>query len=129
MDLRLPACATSIPRIRHAVVAFAIEHGCADAAAASIGLAVTEAATNAVLHAYAGGEPGEVRAVVCAEPDRLVVEVRDWGAGMGPRLDSTGLGLGLPTIAALATSLDIEAAEGAGTLLRMNFSRATAGAA
>jgi len=127
LDLRLPARAESIPRIRHAVIAFASDHGYEDAGA--IGLAVTEAATNAVLHAYIDGEPGDLRAVACVKPDQLIVVVRDWGSGMGPRLDTPGLGLGLPTIATLTTSFDVEAADGAGTLLRMHFSRATAAAA
>jgi anti-sigma regulatory factor (Ser/Thr protein kinase) len=128
LDLRLPARPESIPRIRHAVVAFATAHGYEDPGA--IALAVTEAATNAVLHAYtAHSEPGEVLAVACAEPDQLVVVVRDWGSGMGPRLDTPGLGLGLPTIATLASSFDVEAAEGAGTLLRMRFMRSAADAA
>ena len=127
IDLRLPAVPASIPHIRRSVVAFAAEHGYADTAA--IALAVTEAATNAVLHAYADGEPGEVRAVACAEPDRLVLVVRDWGSGMGPRLDTPGLGLGLPTIATLAGSFDVEAADGRGTLLRMHFPRETPAAA
>lgn len=122
IDLRLPARADSIPRIRHAIVAFATEHGCDDPP--GVGLAVTEAATNAVLHAYEGTEPGDVRAVACAEPDRLVVVVRDWGRGMAPRLETPGLGLGLPTIASLAVSFAVEAADGAGTLLRMHFARA-----
>jgi serine/threonine-protein kinase RsbW len=128
LDLQLPARPESIPRIRHAVVAFATAHGYEDPGA--IALAVTEAATNAVLHAYtAHSEPGEVRAVACAEPAQLVVVVRDWGSGMGPRLDTPGLGLGLPTIATLASSFDVEAAEGAGTLLRMHFTRTAADAA
>lgn len=127
LDLRLPARAESIPSIRHAVVAFAARHGYEDVP--GIALAVTEAATNAVLHAYAGTEPGDVRAVACAEPDRLVVVVRDWGAGMGPRLDTPGLGLGLPTIATVASAFDVEAADGAGTLLRMHFMRSTAAVA
>jgi anti-sigma regulatory factor (Ser/Thr protein kinase) len=127
IDLRLPAQPDSIPRIRRAMVAFATEHGYPDPHA--VGLAVTEAATNAVLHAYVDDTPGEIRAVACAEADRLVVVVRDWGAGMGPRLDTPGLGLGLPTIATLASSFDVEAADGAGTLLRMHFSRAAASAA
>lgn len=121
IDLRLPARAESIPRIRRAVVAFARRHGYADPD--GIGLAVTEAATNAVLHAYMGAEAGDVRAVACAEAERLVVVVRDWGSGMVPRLDTPGLGLGLPTIATLAGSFDVEAADGAGTLLRMHFPR------
>ena len=121
IDLRLPARPESIPRIRRAIIEFAEKHGYADPE--SVGLAATEAATNAVLHAYVGAEPGDVRAVACAEPDRLVVVVRDWGRGMGPRLNTPGLGLGLPTIATLTAALDVEAADGAGTLLRMQFPR------
>jgi serine/threonine-protein kinase RsbW len=128
LDLQLPAQPESIPRIRHAVVAFAIAHGYEDPGA--IALAVTEAATNVVLHAYTTHpEPGDVCAMVRVEPDQLVVVVRDWGMGMAPRLDTPGLGLGLPTIASLASSFDVEAAEGAGTLLRMHFTRHTADAA
>jgi serine/threonine-protein kinase RsbW/stage II sporulation protein AB (anti-sigma F factor) len=121
IDLRLPALAESIPHIRHAIMSFAERHGYRELEA--IGLAVTEAATNAVLHAYVGSEPGDVRAVACAEAERLVVVVRDWGTGMAPRLDTPGLGLGLPTIAALAASFDVEAADGRGTLMRMQFER------
>jgi anti-sigma regulatory factor (Ser/Thr protein kinase) len=89
----------------------------------AIGLAVTEAATNVTLHAYRDDQPGEVRVVVCAEPERFVVVVRDWGTGLRPRADSPGLGLGLPVIASLATEFRVEAAEGQGTLLRMHFTR------
>lgn len=121
LDMRVPAQATVIPRVRHAVVEFAESHGLPDPSA--VGLAVTEALTNVVLHAYSDGEPGEVRVVVCPEPERLVVVVRDWGSGMRPRRDSPGLGVGLPTIASLADSLDVEDAEGRGTLLRMQFQR------
>jgi anti-sigma regulatory factor (Ser/Thr protein kinase) len=67
--------------------------------------------------------------VVCAEPDQLVVVVRDWGTGMRPRPDSPGLGIGLPTIASLANVFDVEAADGVGTLLRMHFTCAAARAA
>jgi anti-sigma regulatory factor (Ser/Thr protein kinase) len=121
IDLVLPALPESVPRIRRALVAFAVSHGYPDPDA--VALAVSEAATNAVQHAYPGGASGDVRAVACAEPDMLVVVVRDWGAGMAPRVDSPGLGLGLPTIASLAAALDVEAADGEGTLLRMRFPR------
>ncbi len=127
LDLRLPARAESVPQIRHAMIAFARDHGYEDGGA--IGLAVTEAVTNAVLHAYPDGEPGDLRAVACADRDQFVVVVRDWGTGMCPRLDTPGLGLGLPTIATLTSSFDVEAADGAGTLLRMHFARAAAVAA
>src|SRR4051794_34539161 len=96
LDLRVPARAEAIPRLREAAVAFAREHAMPDPDA--VGLAVTEAATNVVLHAYPDDGAGDVRLVMCPEPSRLVVVVRDWGAGMRPRPDSPGLGVGLPTI-------------------------------
>jgi anti-sigma regulatory factor (Ser/Thr protein kinase) len=105
-------------------VSFVEAHDAPDAHA--IGLAVTEAVTNAVLHAYVDGAPGDVRVVVCAESRRFVIVVRDWGRGMRPRADSPGLGLGLPVIARIADDLRVESADGenAGTLIRMHFARA-----
>jgi serine/threonine-protein kinase RsbW/stage II sporulation protein AB (anti-sigma F factor) len=70
-----------------------------------------------------------MRIVACDRPDRLVVVVRDYGGGMRPRPDSPGLGLGLPLISSMADELQIEAAEGAGTLLRMHFVKPAAMAA
>jgi serine/threonine-protein kinase RsbW len=43
-------------------------------------------------------------------------------SGMRPRPDSPGLGLGMPLISDLATSLEVADSDGdAGTLLRMTF--------
>jgi len=111
-----------IRQLREAAVAFARVHELRDPDA--VGLAVTEAATNVVLHAYPDGEQGDIRLVMCPEPERIVVVVRDWGHGMRPRPDSPGLGVGLPTIATVAGAFSVEAADGAGTLLRMHFDRA-----
>ncbi|MGZ6642343.1 MAG: ATP-binding protein [Solirubrobacteraceae bacterium] len=123
----MPAQPDSIPHIRAEVMRFVDEQRAPDPHA--IGLAVTEAATNVVLHAYRDGAPGEVRVVICVEPERFVVVVRDWGSGMRPRSDSPGLGLGLPVIANLASELRVEAATERGTLIRMYFDRAGAQAA
>jgi serine/threonine-protein kinase RsbW len=121
LDLRARAEPGSIPEIRHAVTDFANAHDIADTDA--VALAVTEAVTNAVVHAYRGDDSGDVRVVACAEPSRLVLVVRDYGCGMGPRHDSPGLGIGLPTIGHLAEEFSIEAPEGEGTRLRMHFAR------
>jgi anti-sigma regulatory factor (Ser/Thr protein kinase) len=121
-EQRLPAQPSSVAQLRRAVVDFAAEHGFADTG--PIALAVSEAATNAVIHAYRDSEPGEVQVVACDEHDRLVVVVRDYGQGMMPRADSPGLGLGLPMISTMVSDLQIEAAEGTGTLLRMHFAKA-----
>jgi serine/threonine-protein kinase RsbW/stage II sporulation protein AB (anti-sigma F factor) len=109
-----------VPGVRRAVVDFAELHGIG--VSPDIALAVSEAVTNAVLHAYRDGRPGEMRVVACAEPERLVVVVRDYGCGMSPHPDSPGLGLGLSVIGRLVAELSIERPDdGTGTRLRMSF--------
>jgi serine/threonine-protein kinase RsbW len=121
LDLRLTAEPRAVRAIRHAVRRFAHAHGVEDVD--GVAIAVSEAATNAVLHAYREGRSGDVRVVACAEPERLVVVVRDYGCGMRPRADSPGLGVGLAAIGHLATHFNVEAPEGNGTRLRMHFPR------
>ena len=83
-------------------------------------LAVTEACTNVVRHAYEGAEgPLEVR--VEPKRDRLTVVVTDRGTGIRPNPGSDGAGLGLPLIAALASQLEIADGEEAGSCVRMSF--------
>src|SRR3954462_1047968 len=78
-------------------------------------LALTEACTNSVRHAYAGGE-GHVEILYELHPDKLVVEVADEGEGFEPpsdpgsALDSDELsegGLGIAIIEALADEFEI----------------------
>ena len=103
-----------------AVVDFAELHGVG--VAPDVALAVSEAITNAVLHAYREEQAGPMRVVACAEPDRLVVVVRDYGCGMRPNPHSPGLGLGLAVIGRVATELNIERPDaGGGTRIRMCF--------
>ena len=47
----------------------------------------------------------------------------DEGRGLGPSPDTAGPGLGLPLIAALTDSLEIEQEPSAGSRLLMSFSR------
>jgi stage II sporulation protein AB (anti-sigma F factor) len=118
-EMRVTADASRVGDLRKAVVAFAEELGFDDTN--PIALAVSEAMTNVVVHAYRDTDVGDMRIVACDKPDRLVVVVRDYGAGMLPRADSPGLGLGLPLISTMADDVQIEAAEGSGCLLRMHF--------
>ena len=71
--------------------------------------------TNAVLHAYIDREPGMVIVTAHAGPGELVVCVIDDGRGMQPRPDSPGLGMGLPMIGQLTTSVDIRERPSGGT--------------
>ena len=86
-------------------------------------LAVTEACTNSVRHAY-GGNGGTVDIVYELHDDRLVVEVSDDGGGFDPsEVEEAGEltegGLGIAIIRAVADELEIGArASGQGSRLR-----------
>jgi anti-sigma regulatory factor (Ser/Thr protein kinase) len=120
LEFRLDAVPDSVGRARQAVVAFAERHGLA--APADVALAVTEAVTNAIVHAYRGGATGQVRVVACAQETGLLVVVRDYGCGMLPNPVSPGAGLGLAVIGAVAGDMNIERPdEGGGTRIRIRF--------
>jgi anti-sigma regulatory factor (Ser/Thr protein kinase) len=87
----------------------------------AIEIAVSEAVTNAVVHAYAR-RPGDV--VVTAhmpKGDGLVVDVLDDGDGLVPRADSPGLGLGLALIAQLTDAFEVREPAHGGTMVHMRF--------
>jgi anti-sigma regulatory factor (Ser/Thr protein kinase) len=88
---------------------------------ADIKLAVTEACTNVVVHAYPDGEgPMEISASI-EGANGLVLIVRDQGSGIVPRPDSPGLGLGLPLIATLSDSVELGRDRSEHTEVRMTF--------
>ena len=117
--------AASVAEARNAVSAFAGAAGATGDALAAVSLAVSEAVTNAVLHAYLDrDEPGRVEVRARCEAETVVVEVADEGRGMLPRTDSPGLGLGLPLIAQMTESLEVHDRNGGGTEIRMAFALA-----
>ena len=111
-----------VGEVRRGVADFARAHGASEDAVHNVSLAVSEATTNAVMHAFVGVPPGRVS--VIAEPGEgcVLVRVVDDGRGMTPRADSPGLGLGLTMMASMATRCDIrEGPSGRGTEVRMVF--------
>jgi serine/threonine-protein kinase RsbW len=90
-------------------------------------LAVTEACTNVVRHAYDHAD-GTIDIVIRPGDDSLDVTVSDTGRGI-PSDDREGPGFGLPMMATLADSLDIDRSTGSGSSVAMSFRRlpATAG--
>ena len=121
--LTLPAQPESIPVIRHVLGAFAEALRLPPDMVEDMRLAVTEACTNVVRHAYDDDEAGSIDVVMQPSPERLQVIVSDRGRGMGPSPDVGGPGLGLPLIAALSDSLELEEAPMGGNRLRMSFTR------
>ena len=108
---------------RHAVVDWLRHAETKDPPLGEIEVAVSEAVTNAVLHAYLGSDPGEVRVRAALLRDEVELVVEDDGRGMLPRTDSPGLGLGLALIATLSDRFDAESVPGTGTRLSMWFQR------
>jgi anti-sigma regulatory factor (Ser/Thr protein kinase) len=118
----LPAVPESTPRLRRAVTRFAAAAGASVRSVENISLAVSEAVTNVVVHAYADEpDPGAVRITAVVEDAWIHITVSDDGHGMVPRLDSPGLGLGLPLISQTADAFDIHHTRSGGTELRMSF--------
>jgi len=101
----------AVPRARASVTAFARAAGASPDVVDDIRLAVSEAATNVVLHAYLGSAPGPLDVRASLEGRRLEVEVCDEGGGLRARPDSPGLGIGLSLISAVTESVQISQSE------------------
>ena len=104
------------------VTEFAQEAGATPADVAAIRLAVSEAITNVVVHAYSEDiEPGQVEIEAKLEGDDLYVTVLDVGHGLNAASTSPGLGLGLAIISQESDSVDINGRAGTGLSIRMRF--------
>lgn len=122
-DIRLtvPARPENVAVIRHVLGALGESLALPPALIDDVRLAVTEACTNVVRHAYE--REGTIDVVVRPRGDTLDVVVADEGRGLGPSPDTAGPGLGLPLIAALADHLEIERNRTSGSRLLMRFLR------
>jgi serine/threonine-protein kinase RsbW len=107
---------------RQAIREFAASAGATSRALDSIAVCVSEAVTNAVVHAYRNNDrPGPVEIEAELDGASLCVRIRDHGHGLVPRLDSPGLGLGLPLISQLSASSEIVSPQRGGTEIVMRF--------
>jgi serine/threonine-protein kinase RsbW len=121
LELKLPARAENVAVVRHAFGGFAEALSVDEQTLADIKLAITEACTNVVIHAYDDDEDGSLEVDASIDDRRLTVVIRDEGRGIVPRPDSPGLGLGLPLIATLAESLELGTDDADRTEVRMTF--------
>lgn len=124
--LTIPARAEYITLGRLALTAIAGVRPLSDETLHDLKLALTEACTNSVKHAY-GEDGGSVDIVYELLSDRLAVEVGDAGTGFEPNgvhADGDGEadleegGLGIEIIRALTDEVEIAEREGGGSRLR-----------
>ncbi len=121
-DVRLtvPARPENVAVVRHVMGAFADAYAIPSETMEDVRLAVTEACTNVVRHAYDHGD-GQIDVHVRPLPDRLEVTVADTGRGMAPSTDREGPGFGLPMMATLADTLEIDRTVDSGSRIAMSF--------
>ena len=120
LEITLPARAENVAVVRHAVGGLGEVLEVDDQTLSDIKLAVTEACTNVVRHAYEEGE-GTIDVVVRPRAEGFEVVISDEGRGMGTSPDSEGPGLGLPLISALADSVELGPGRHGGSRLAMTF--------
>jgi serine/threonine-protein kinase RsbW len=124
--LTIPARAEYITLCRLALTGIARVRDLPEEVLADLKLALTEAASNSVRHAYVGADhAGLVEISYELLPDRLVIEVTDEGEGFDPA-EADGLpeelsegGLGIAIIRAIADEVEIgKQPDGRGSRLR-----------
>jgi anti-sigma regulatory factor (Ser/Thr protein kinase) len=121
--LNMPARAEGVGVVRQALAGLADALAFDAAVLSDMKMAVTEACTNVVVHAY-DDEPGLLEVAMVTGDDDLTIVVRDHGTGIAPkpaRTEPPALGLGLPLIAALSDAFELRGSAGKGTEVRMTF--------
>jgi anti-sigma regulatory factor (Ser/Thr protein kinase) len=125
LEVTLPAIPASIGHLRSYAREFATGAGATDEAVTDIALAISEAATNAVIHAYPAGNARNGTASLRGNvaDDWLELAIADRGAGFRPG-PSVGLGFGLKVMAQVSDSMTVEQRdEGTTVVLRFALSR------
>jgi serine/threonine-protein kinase RsbW len=111
--LTIPAKPEYVTLCRLALTGLATVRPFDDEALADLKLALTEACSNSVRHAYSSEEDGHVQISYELLPDRIAIEVVDDGEGFDPERDETagdGLsegGLGIAIIRAIADEFEL----------------------
>jgi serine/threonine-protein kinase RsbW len=122
--LTIPARPEFIALGRLALTGLARTRALSQEVVADLKLALTEACSNSVRHAYDEGRLGVVQIRYELSPDRFVIEVDDEGSGFDPQtieraqeeLDEGGLGIAI--IRALTDELEIGSRPEGGSRLR-----------
>ena len=129
VELVLPARPESLTIVRQVLSGLAEAGGWNATFLTDAKIALSEACSNVVVHAYPDGTDGTLTVVLTLQGNDLVVLVRDHGVGIVPRINDrgAGLGLGLPLIAALTNEVRVRSADDGHTEVTMVFTIPTNG--
>lgn len=127
MTLEIPGVPENVGLARVAVAAFASQLEFTLGEIEEIKVAISEAVSNSVIHAY-NGKPGRVRIAVARLGNRLEIVVRDWGAGIAdvekarqPSFSTQPdrMGLGFVFMESFMDGLEVSSKSGEGTTVKM----------
>jgi len=128
VKLDIPAKAEYVVLGRLALSGLLRERGYSEDAVADLKLALTEACSNSVRHAYDHDE-GQVHLYFALSRDRVTIEIRDEGSGFHeddvdcpecqsmPELNLKDGGMGISIIRAVVDEFDLRKPDGGGTVL------------
>jgi serine/threonine-protein kinase RsbW len=123
--LTIPAKAEYITLCRLALTGLARVRPFAEETLADLKLALTEACSNSIRHAYSSDEDGHVQIAYELAHDRIAIEVVDDGEGFDPAMHDAGGdelsegGLGIAIIRSIADEFDLASSPGSrGSRLR-----------
>jgi serine/threonine-protein kinase RsbW/stage II sporulation protein AB (anti-sigma F factor) len=119
LRITLPARADSLALLRHVARGFRDAYAISTDRMDDIVLALSEAATNAALHAY-GKRPGTITVFARVDEATLRILVRDHGIGIAPEDHAPIPGHGLSLMAHVSESMEIVGSP-AGTDVLMTF--------
>jgi serine/threonine-protein kinase RsbW len=120
LDESFPATPEAVGIIRRDVAAYAQKLGMRGTAVDNVRVAVSEAATNVVRHAYRG-LPGSMQISASAVAGELWVLITDDGCGPNTPAATPGLGWGLAIITDATEHFTLVARASGGTEARMRF--------
>jgi anti-sigma regulatory factor (Ser/Thr protein kinase) len=115
-----PAVAENVGVLRRALAKVATDAGGTKEQVDAVRLAVSEALTNVVVHAYRAGS-GEVHVSADLASSELWVLISDDGCGLRATPDSRGLGMGLALISEASDDFSIVTRSSGGVEVQMRF--------
>jgi anti-sigma regulatory factor (Ser/Thr protein kinase) len=125
LALNLPAEGRLVPAARKAIAGFLVAAGVGEDTVDDIVLALDEACSNVLQHAFPAGYPGSYELRADFRPEEVVIEVVDHGLGFDAmNFRSAGMpeltGRGLEIMRRVMTSVEVESPRpGGGTRLRL----------